>query len=90
MTELSFAGVWRRQGDRFTERKRGEKQGCSLNPYLFNISIDNINYMNENTPHAPVIGMTILGLLFLLFADDVAFPSLTIKGFQKAIDQVTK
>jgi hypothetical protein len=55
---------------------------------LFKIFIDNvINYTNENNPHASVIGMKIPGLPF---EDDDAFCSLTIKGFQKAIDQVTK
>jgi hypothetical protein len=47
-----------------------------------------LDYISKDNPHAPLIGMTTNP--GLPFADDLAFPSFTINGLQKGVDQVTK
>jgi hypothetical protein len=60
-----------------------------LGPYLFNIFLDDIiDYISKGNQHTPVIGMTTIP--GLLFADDLAFSSVTFNGLQKAIVQVAK
>lgn len=73
----------------FVEQWRNVKQSCTLSPNLFNIHTDDaVDYVSETDLHAPVTGTkTDLGLLFL---GDLVVSSLTIRGLEKAIDQIAK
>jgi hypothetical protein len=70
-------------------QRRGVRQGCSLNPYLFNMFTgDIIDYNSEGNVHAPVIGK--MSIPELMFADDLVIGSFTINGLQSGTDQTVK
>jgi hypothetical protein len=72
----------------FSPQSRGVREWCSLNPYLFNIFINIMEYINIDNSHAPSIGRTTIP--GLLFSDDLTMSQFASSGLQKEIDQIVK
>lgn len=69
----------------------GVRQGCSLSPYLFNVTIiidDIIEYIREKSTHASIVGNQTIS--DFVFAVNLAIGFLTVNGLQKGIDQMAK
>jgi len=62
-------------------QENGVRQVCSLSLYLFNIDIDDVEYLQERNRHSVVMGE--LTIPWLLFMGCIAVGSLTINGLQK-------
>ena len=73
----------------FFPQSRGVRQGCSLSPTLFNIYIDELTKMLEQST-APGITLTNTEVKCLLFADDLLLLSPTKEGLQQQLDLLHK
>ena len=67
----------------------GLKQGCNLSPTLFNIFINKLIDVLDNTDgDAPKLGHLLVGCLF--YADDLVLLSETKEGLQKQLDTLNR
>ncbi|KAI4894756.1 hypothetical protein NFI96_009065 [Prochilodus magdalenae] len=70
--------------DLFTQG-RGVRQGCSLSPTLFNIYINDLAVLLEQSA-APGLTLNHTEVKFLLYADDLVLLSPTERGLQQHLD----
>ena len=68
------------------ESNLGLKQGCPLSPMLFNLYIDDVREIFENTCHP--IDLQGLNLSHFLYADDLVLISLTEDGLQNSLEKL--
>ena len=64
----------------------GLRQGCPLSPLLFNIYIDDIKYIFDETCNPTEIRETKIN--HFLYADDLVLLSLTKEGLQNCLDRL--
>ncbi len=72
---------------KFCETNVGVKQGCVINPTLFNIFLNDIPNIFASTQSFPVTLYAEL-IKCLLYADDIALVSSTADGLQHCIDRL--
>ncbi len=69
----------------FFTQKRGVRQGCSLSPTLFNIYINELAVLLEQST-APGLTLQDQNIKLLLYADDLVLLSSTPQGLQQHLD----
>ena len=69
----------------WTEKGRGVRQGCSLSPTLFNIYINQLAVLLEQSA-TPGLALNNTEVEFLLYADALVLPSPTEQGLQQHLD----
>ena len=70
------------------ETTTGVKQGCVLSPILFNLFINKLPEVFDDTCDPVLLNEEKLSIL--MWADDVLVPSLSAKGLQQAINKTYK
>ena len=72
----------------FFQYKKGVRQGCILSPILFNLYINEIPTLFENTLSDPFILPNGTKINSLLYADDLVILSRSKSGLQNCLDQL--
>ena len=68
---------------------RGVRQGCILSPLLFNLYINNLPYLFENTLSEPFVIPNGTKINSLLYADDLIILSRSKTGLQNCLNTLT-
>lgn len=80
--------IGNKQTEYFTQG-RGVRQGCPLSPTLFNIYINELAKLLEQTS-SPGLTLHDSNIKFLMFADDLVLLSPTQEGLQQSLDTLHK
>ena len=79
------------QRTKFFDYNRGVRQGCILSPLLFNLYLNEIPFILDNSGVTdPIMLPNGLPLNCLLYADDLVLISRSPSGLQKQIDILQK
>ncbi len=79
---------WNKRTEFFSQG-RGVRQGCPLSPTFFNIYINELSKVLEQSS-APGLTLHESNIKFLLFADDLVLRSPTEEGIQENLDILHK